>query len=207
MWWPTQARAPLATQNVFLSSAPQASSGPGPGPGAGCFAARSPRERRISSGAGAGPGPASAATESSVRVWIGRSWTRKASAMPASRSRGVVVGVGDRLVGDVARGHHQRRRRRRRAAGGAAGCRAASPRGRGCRARRRRRPRAPRRRRAITMGRSGPRSSASSAAVEVDQSRAASRSAPSGRTACPRGAFARAASATAASSSARQARW
>ena len=27
MWWPTHARAPLATQNVFFSSAPQASSG------------------------------------------------------------------------------------------------------------------------------------------------------------------------------------
>ncbi len=24
MWWPTQARPPLATQNVFFSSAPQA---------------------------------------------------------------------------------------------------------------------------------------------------------------------------------------
>ena len=24
MWWPTQARAPLATQNVFFSSAPHA---------------------------------------------------------------------------------------------------------------------------------------------------------------------------------------
>ncbi len=27
MWWPTHARAPRATQNVLLSSAPQASSG------------------------------------------------------------------------------------------------------------------------------------------------------------------------------------
>src|SRR5436309_1184006 len=27
MWWPTQARSPLATQKVLLSSAPQASSG------------------------------------------------------------------------------------------------------------------------------------------------------------------------------------
>ena len=29
MWWPTQARSPLATQKVLLSSAPQASSGRG----------------------------------------------------------------------------------------------------------------------------------------------------------------------------------
>ena len=27
MWWPTQARSPLARQNVLLSSAPQASIG------------------------------------------------------------------------------------------------------------------------------------------------------------------------------------
>ena len=33
MWWPTQARAPLATQNVLFSSAPQASSGAAPSTG------------------------------------------------------------------------------------------------------------------------------------------------------------------------------
>ena len=35
MWWPTHARAPLATQNVLLSSAPQASSGRAAATGSG----------------------------------------------------------------------------------------------------------------------------------------------------------------------------
>ena len=47
-------------------------------------------------------------TESSVRMWIGRSWTRKASAISPSRLAGVLVAVGDRLVRDVRRGHDQR---------------------------------------------------------------------------------------------------
>ena len=39
MWWETQARVPSARQNVFLSSAPQASSGRGvPAPGSGRLA-------------------------------------------------------------------------------------------------------------------------------------------------------------------------
>ena len=51
-------------------------------------------------------------TESSQRTWIGRSWVRNRSAMPASRLERVVVLVGDRLVGAVAAGHHQRDARR-----------------------------------------------------------------------------------------------
>ena len=35
MWWLTHARSPLATQNVLLSSAPQASSGRGAASGQG----------------------------------------------------------------------------------------------------------------------------------------------------------------------------
>ena len=66
-----------------------------------------PRERR--SEQRPRPRPATTrTTESSVRVWIGRSWTSSRSAMPASRSQRVLVAVGDRLVGDVAAGHHQR---------------------------------------------------------------------------------------------------
>ena len=83
MWWPTQARAPLATQNVLLSSAPQASSGR-VSTGSGRASGTNPRERRNSSGRR--PGIARS-TESSVRVWIGRSWSSTTSAMPASRSR------------------------------------------------------------------------------------------------------------------------
>ena len=45
---------------------------------------------------------------------------------------GVVVAVGDRLVGDVPAGQHDRRGRPPRRAGGAAACRAAARRRRGC---------------------------------------------------------------------------
>ena len=43
-----------------------------------------------------------------MRTWIGRSWIRKASAIPPQAREGVVVAVGDRLVGDVPAGQHQR---------------------------------------------------------------------------------------------------
>ena len=82
MWWPTHARAPLATQNVLLSSAPQASS-PGAATGSASASGTWPRERRSISGRP----PTARTTESSVRVWIGRSWSRTWSAMPARRSR------------------------------------------------------------------------------------------------------------------------
>ena len=64
-----------------------------------------PRERRISSGRRSGT---ARSTESSVRVWIGRSWSSSRSAMPVEPAQRVVVLVRDRLVGDVAARHHQR---------------------------------------------------------------------------------------------------
>ena len=64
------------------------------------LAGTSPRERRSTSG------PRS--TESSARVSIGRSWTRKRSAMRAEALERLGVVEGDRLVGDVAARHHQR---------------------------------------------------------------------------------------------------
>ncbi len=64
---------------MLLSSAPQASSGRAARTPSASRAGTRPRERRRTSG------PRS--TESSVRVSIGRSWTRKASAIAASRSR------------------------------------------------------------------------------------------------------------------------
>ena len=82
MWWLTHARLPRARQNVFLSSAPHASSGRG----VPRRAATARRERsRGSAGGGRAAGDART-TESSVRVWIGRSWTRNRSAIPRSRS-------------------------------------------------------------------------------------------------------------------------
>ena len=47
-------------------------------------------------------------TESSVRVWIGRSWTQEQVGDVAEALECVVVAVGDRLVGHVGAGHHER---------------------------------------------------------------------------------------------------
>ena len=101
---PTRA-SPLARQNVLLSSAPQASSGRARGDGQ--------RQRRgdvarASGAAACGRPRTTRTTESSVRMWIGRSWTRKASAIAGEALARVVVAVGDRLVGDVAARQHER---------------------------------------------------------------------------------------------------
>ncbi len=83
MWWPTHARAPLATQNVLFSSAPHASTCRAAATGSPRLSGTYPRERRSTSGRSS----TTRTTESSVRVWIGRSWTRKPSAIGARRSR------------------------------------------------------------------------------------------------------------------------
>ena len=109
MWWPTQARAPRGQRRTCSSArrrrpAAGAARRPAARSALGHLAARAPQHRP----------PAAAdqrTTESSVRMWIGRSCTRKASAMPASRSSASSSSVGDRLVGHVAAGHHQRRAR------------------------------------------------------------------------------------------------
>ena len=85
---------------MLLSSAPQASSGRAARTPSASRAGTRPRERRRTSG------PRS--TESSVRVSIGRSWTRKCVGDRGQALACVVVGEGDRLVGDVAAGHHER---------------------------------------------------------------------------------------------------
>ena len=93
MWWPTQARLPLARQNVFFSSAPQASS-----VARRRRAAPAPRARsRASGAAAAGCPPTARTTESSVRVL----------------DRAV---VDEEVVGDAAPGARARRRRGRRSA-------------------------------------------------------------------------------------------
>ena len=105
MWWPTHARAPLATQNVLFSCAPHATTRrrrrrP---------AARGPRGRARASGAAPSCGRARRARPSRrCGRAIGRSCTRNASAIGASRSARVVVAIGDRLVASVAARHHQR---------------------------------------------------------------------------------------------------
>ena len=82
MWCETHARASLARQNVFLSSAPQARIGSGAGPGSAIPDGTYPRERRSVSRRS----PTTRTTESSVRVWIGRSWSSSRSAMPDRRA-------------------------------------------------------------------------------------------------------------------------
>ena len=77
MWCETHARPSRASANVVFSSAPTASSG----------GAAGDRERRRARTRASGARAARRArTESSTRVWIGRSCSRKTSAMPASRS-------------------------------------------------------------------------------------------------------------------------
>ena len=112
-------------------------------------------------------------TESSVRMWIGRSWVRNASAMPRQPGQRVLV---------VGRRSARRRRcrwsapsggRARGAAGGAAACTAASPRADGCPAPP---PRATGRRgrpaRSSTIGRRGLVSSDAAVVVHLAQPRA-----------------------------------
>ena len=82
MWCETHARRPRARQNVLLSSAPLASMWRAAGTGSASTLGTAPRERR----SGSARPRAMRRTLSSVRVSIGRSWSRKASAMPLSRS-------------------------------------------------------------------------------------------------------------------------
>ena len=84
---------------------------------------RSPAGGRTpASGAAGSPGPRTTRiTESSVRMWMARSWVRKASAMPLQAFEGLVVAVGDGLVGEVAAGEDEGRPPGHGRAGGAAG--------------------------------------------------------------------------------------
>ena len=69
MWCEGQARPPLATQIVLLSSAPYAVTGTAACTGRAMLAGTYPRERRTING----PSAVERTTESSVRMWIGRS--------------------------------------------------------------------------------------------------------------------------------------
>ncbi len=82
MCWETNACPPLTRQKVFFNSAPQASIGRVAAVASSSGSGAYPRDRRIGSRSPA----TTRTTESSVRMWIGRSWVRNASAMPASRA-------------------------------------------------------------------------------------------------------------------------
>ena len=105
MWWPTHARAPLATQNVLLSSAPHASSGRAVGhrqrQRVGHEPARAAQQQRA---------PArDRAQHRVVRARVDRAVVEEHEVGDAREPRErVVVLVRDRLVGDVAARHHQR---------------------------------------------------------------------------------------------------
>ncbi len=82
MWCDRNACRPRTRQNVLFSSAPQARTGRGNGHGTASGWGTWPRERRrIRSRP-----PTTRVTESSVRMWISRSCSRKASAMGPRRS-------------------------------------------------------------------------------------------------------------------------
>ena len=106
MWWETQARRARgeAERALELGAARPArgrAAGDGQRERAGAVAARAPQRQRAARAT-------TRTTESSVRVWIGRSWSRNSVGDAAEPLAGVVVLVGDRLVGEVAAGHHQR---------------------------------------------------------------------------------------------------
>ena len=148
---------------------------PGRGSRAGSASApgTSPRERRRI----VRRPPTIRTTESSVRVWIGRSW-RRMRVRDRRQPRGrVVVAIGDRLVADVAARQHQRLARvgeqqvvQRRVREHHAELARAGRRGGGD-------ARAPRSRGASTIGRAGDASSASSAGPSATSARAAATSA------------------------------
>ena len=81
MCWDSTALHPDARHTVFFSSAPTARTGRGNSQahrmGSGVY----PRERRT----GTTVSRHGRTTESSAHAWMGRSWTRNASAMPDNR--------------------------------------------------------------------------------------------------------------------------
>ena len=124
MWWPTQARPPLARQNVLFSSAPQARIGR---PAVERQRDRSRARSRASAEQHLAGRPRDDAHHRVVGADVDRAVVdRNRSAIAREPLQRVVVAVGDRLVGDVAAGHDQRHAGGGRAAGGAAACRAAS---------------------------------------------------------------------------------
>ena len=106
MWWDRNAWWPVPRQNVFFSSAPQASTGRGAG--------SSGRRERLRGVAARAPhgigGPRTDAHHRVVGADVDRAVVDQERVGDAGEPlAGVVVAVGDRLVGDVAAGQHERR--------------------------------------------------------------------------------------------------
>ena len=111
MWWETQARLPFARQKVLLSSAPQArivrSAWCGQRDALGHVPARAP-EHQPARPSGRARAPARPSHRS-----VSRSAGRAPAAGPRSRRAAAsasLVAICDRLVRDVAAGHHERLR-------------------------------------------------------------------------------------------------
>ena len=198
------ASSPRARQKAFLSWAPDRQhrpreAAPRPAPAAG----RSRGRAACTSGRPA----TTRATESSQREAMGRSWTRKRSAIPESRRarrrprRRWAPRRGCRWSSPAAA-------RRRRGAGGGAACRGAGGRPAGCSGATSGASARPGRRRQSTMGRSGESSSTASAVGEQRQRAGRARGRrPSPPAASPRAACARRSVRTASAEVASQARW
>ena len=104
MWWPTHARPSFARANVFFSSAPQASRCRPQSTGSGSEPGTNPRERRRNTGR-----VRDHPHDGVVGARLDRAVVQEEEVGDVGEPRArVVVLVGDRLVGDVAAGHHER---------------------------------------------------------------------------------------------------
>ena len=99
---------PRVTATVHFSSPPTASTAREGAHGRRSGSGAYPRDRRSTCSRRG----VARTTESSQRMWMGRSWVRNAVDEGTEARHGVVVGVGDRVVAAVAARHHQRARRR-----------------------------------------------------------------------------------------------
>ena len=162
----------MPRQKVFLSCAPHASTGRANGrarrPARGNVAARAAQDDGP-----AGDDPRHRVVAARLDLAIVDQEEVGDAAEPLER---LVVAIGDRLLGEVARGHHQGPVQLARAAGGGAACTAASGRPAGCAAPPRPRDRPARGARTSTIGRSTEVSSRALRLRHVGDLRAAARS-------------------------------
>ena len=109
MWGPTQAREPPgeAEGRLQLGAAGE-DRPPSPAARSAMLSGTYPRERLIRSGAGRSSGSSERTTESSARIVDRAVVEQERVGDRAEPLQRFVVAVGDRLVGDVARGQHQR---------------------------------------------------------------------------------------------------
>ena len=103
-----RARRPSPGRRCSSAPRPRRACGAGAGSGSAMLAGTYPRERRASARR-ARRRLRLRTTESSVRMWIGRSCSQEALGDRCEALRRLAILVGDRLVAEVAAGHHQRR--------------------------------------------------------------------------------------------------